>query len=71
MKMADNTPQAPWQPPALIVLARSRPEETVLHPCKSSITGAGIGAEQSVDKCRSTYGGGICNDNQCELFEVS
>ncbi len=34
-----DSKKRPWQRPELVVLVRSRPEETVLAACKGALTG--------------------------------
>jgi hypothetical protein len=53
-----------WKKPNLVVLIRSRPEESVLDHCKIGSSGFGVGAGANVGGCHSenpdTSCGGVC-----------
>jgi hypothetical protein len=48
-----------WKKPNLVVLIRSRPEESVLDHCKIGTSGFGVGAHANVTGCHD----GSCDSN--------
>jgi hypothetical protein len=71
MEKAVKMDKGQWQRPHLVILARSKPEEAVLHACKLNTTGFGSGASGTVDRCYTTDSGGICLTMRCEGQEAS
>jgi hypothetical protein len=71
MKTGDPMEKNQWQQPLLVVLARSKAEETVLHPCKHLTTGFGSGASGTVNQCRTTDTNGVCLLTGCEDISLS
>jgi len=71
MDNTQRTEKGQWLRPQLVILARSKPEEGVLHACKLDTTPLGSGASGTVAQCYTTDINGTCLSLRCEGQEAS